>query len=189
MGAERTRARWTYAEFARLPSEGSTRYEIIDDELYLTPAPGTRHQRIVTDLVVHLGAFVRSHGLGELFVGPFDVLFAEGDYMEPDLVFVRRDRTELLSDRGVEGAPDLLVEVLSPSTEKRDRGIKLARYRHFGVGEYWIIDAEARTVEVWKLSEGATEPVVLGASDPLEWEPLPGGPRLTLPLEELFGSA
>jgi Uma2 family endonuclease len=189
MGAERTRTRWTYAEFARLPSEGGTRYEVIDDELYVTPAPGTRHQRIVTDLVVHLGAFVRSHGLGELFVSPFDVLFAEGDYMEPDLVFVRRDRVGLLSDRGVEGAPDLVVEVLSPSTAGRDRGIKLDRYRLFGVPEYWIIDAESRTVDIWKLAEGADEPVTLSATEGLRWQPMPGGPVLDLPLEELLGRA
>ena len=188
MASERTRTRWTYAEFARLPSEGSTRYEVIDDELYVTPAPGTRHQRIVTDLVTLLNGFVRAHDLGKLFVSPFDVLFAEGDYVEPDLVFVRRDREGILSDRGVEGAPDLLVEVLSPSTAKRDRGIKLERYRHFGVPEYWIVDAEARTLEIRRLSQG-TEPVVLSVDDRLDWQPLPGGPRLTLPLEELFGSA
>jgi Uma2 family endonuclease len=189
METERTRTRWTYAEFARLPSEGSTRYEIIDDELYVTPAPGRLHQRIVTDLVVQLGAFVRSSDAGELFAGPFDVLFAEGDYMEPDLVFVRRDRRDIISDRGVEGAPDLLVEVLSPSTQRRDRGVKLERYRHFGVPEYWIVDAEARAVEIWKLSEGADEPIVLKAADQLRWQPVPGRPALELPLEELFGSA
>ena len=187
MEAERTR--WTYAEFARLPSEGSTRYEVIDDELYVTPAPGARHQRIVTDLVTFLNTFVRAHDLGELFVSPFDVLFAEGDYMEPDLVFVRRDRVELLSDRGVEGAPDLLVEVLSPSTARRDRGIKLERYRHFGVAEYWIVDPESRTFEVWRLAEGVDQPVVLGAADHLKWEPLPGGGALEVPLQEIFGPA
>jgi len=189
MDAERTRTRWTYAEFARLPSEGSTRYEVIDDELYVTPAPSARHQRVVTDLVVQLGAFVRAHDLGELFVSPLDVLFAEGDYVEPDLLFVGRDRTDIVSDRGVEGAPDLVVEVLSPSTARRDRGIKLDRYRLFGVPEYWIVDPELRTVEVWKLAEGADEPVTLSAAESLRWQLMPGGPALELPLEELFGSA
>ena len=186
MDAERTRTRWTYAEFARLPSEGGTRYEIIDDELYVTPAPSRMHQRIVTDLVVLLGDFVRSNELGELFVSPFDVLFAEGDYVEPDLVFVSRDRIGLLSDRGVEGAPDLLIEVLSPSTAARDRGIKLQRYRHFGVAEYWIVDPESRTMEVWKLGEGA-DPIALSAADRLRWAPVLGGPTLEVLLEALFG--
>lgn len=189
MEAERTRARWTYAEFARLPSEGSTRYEVMDDELYVTPSPSARHQRVVTDLVVRLGAFVRSNELGHLFVGPFDVLFGEGDYVEPDLLFVRQDRTAIVTDRGVEGAPDLVVEVLSPSTAARDRGIKLERYRLFGVVEYWIVDPESRTVELWKLSEGVDEPLVLSGADRLRWEPVPGRPALEVALGELLGSA
>ena len=189
MEAGRTRTRWTYAEFARLPSEGSARYEVIDDELYMTPSPSLGHQRIVTDLVVRLGAFVRSNQLGELFVSPLDVLFAEGDYVEPDLLFVRRDREGILSDRGVEGAPDLVVEVLSPSTAARDRGIKLERYRLFGVAEYWIVDPDSRTVELWRLAAGADKPVMLAPPDQLRWEPVPEGPRLEIPLEDLLGPA
>ncbi|HUF75967.1 MAG TPA: Uma2 family endonuclease [Longimicrobiales bacterium] len=189
MEAERTRTRWTYAEFARLPSEGSTRHEIIDDELYVTPSPSLRHQRVVTDLVSLLNEFVRSHDLGHLFVSPLDVLLAEGDHVEPDLLFVRRDRAGILTDRGVEGAPDLVVEVLSPSTAGRDRGIKLERYRLFGVAEYWIVDPESRTVELWRLSEGAEEAVVLKAPEHFRWEPAPGGPALEIRLEELFPAA
>ena len=108
MKAERTRTRWTYAEFARLPSEGGTRYEVIDDELYVTPSPSPRHQRIVTDLVVQLGAFVRSNHLGELFVSPLDVLFAEGDYMAPDTVFDPESRTVELW-RFLQGADEPVV--------------------------------------------------------------------------------
>ena len=174
MKAKSTRKRWTYAEFARLPTSGRTRYEVIDDKLVVTPSPGTRHQRIVTRLAFTLYGFAEAHDLGEVFVSPLDVLFAEGDYLEPDVLFVRGDRADVVTDRGIEGPPDLVVEVLSPSTAARDRGIKLERYRLYGVPEYWIVDPDERTVEVWRLGEGASGPVVLGVTDVLRWGPVPG---------------
>jgi Uma2 family endonuclease len=189
MEAKSTRKRWTYAEFARLPTSGSTRYEIIDDELVVTPAPGLKHQRVVKRLVVVLDGFVAAHDLGEVLVGPFDVLFAEGDYLEPDLLFVRKDRAAVVTDRGIEGPPDLVVEVLSPATAARDRGVKLERYRLYGVPEYWIVDPDRETVEVWSLGEGASGPVVLERSETLRWQPHSGEPALGIALTELFGPA
>lgn len=186
MEARSTGKRWTYAEFARLPSEGNTRYEVIDDELVVTPSPSARHQEIVTHLVSVLHSFVRTHGLGRVIVSPFDVLLAEGDYVEPDILFVRRDRASLVTERGVEGPPDLVVEVLSPSTAHRDRGLKLDRYRLHGVAEYWMVDPESRTVEVWRLEEGAMEPQVHRQPGVLSWTPAPGSPTLEIGLSELF---
>lgn len=178
--------RWTWAEYARLPSEGRTRHEIIDDDLVMTPAPSRRHQRISIHLSTAVHTFVRAHHLGEVYHAPFDVLFADGDFVQPDLVFVRRDRLDVLSERGVEGAPDLVVEIASPSTAQRDRGIKLDRYRLYGVDEYWVVDPESRTVEVWKLGAGAGEPTVVGPGGDLVWSP-PGAPAgLALDLAELF---
>lgn len=187
MEARSTRQRWTYAEFARLPTSGSTRYEVIDGELVVTPGPALRHQGIVATLLTRLYVFVEANDLGRVFPGPLDVLFAEGDYYEPDIVFVRKGRAELLSDRGIEGPPDLVVEILSPSTAARDRGIKLEGYRLHGVTEYWIIDPEERIVEVWRLTEGAAEPLTLEPADTLRWMPQPGGATLEIPLAELFG--
>ncbi|MEX2049011.1 MAG: Uma2 family endonuclease [Gemmatimonadota bacterium] len=189
MKANRSRTRWTYAEFARLPSETGTRYEIIDGELVVTPSPSVRHQRIVTDLVTLLNTFVRSNDLGQLFSGPLDVLFAEGDYLEPDVVFVGHGKAKLVSERGIEGPPDLVVEVASPSTAKRDRGIKLDRYRHFGVREYWMVDGYARTLEVWDLARGAETARVLGETDRLAWTPVDGGPTLEVDVGAILGSA
>jgi Uma2 family endonuclease len=156
-------------------------------DLVVTPAPGRRHQRIVTDLVTLLNAYVREHDLGEVFAAPFDVLFAEGDYMEPDLLFVSKDRLGILSDRGVEGSPDLVVEVTSPSTADRDRGPKLERYRHYGVGEYWIVDPESRLVEVWYLADGALAPLVIPGGI-LRWATGSAEEVLHIDLHELFGS-
>lgn len=185
MEANQRRARWTYAEYARLPESGGTRYEVIGDELAVTPSPSSGHQRIVSDLVMRMRSFAVEHGLGEVFVGPLDVLFGEGDYVQPDLLFVRADRLHLLSDRGVEGSPDLVVEIASPSTAARDRGVKLGRYRHFGVPEYWIVDSEAATIDVWRADAEVAERYVIG--DRLEWRPVPDGPALVLELVDIFG--
>jgi Uma2 family endonuclease len=114
------------------------------------------------------------------------VLFGEGDYLEPDLVFVRADRLHLVSERGIEGAPDLVVEVLSPATAHRDQGIKLARYRHFQVTEYWIVDVDARSLAIWRLAEGAEAPEVVQADGHVRWTPVPGGPTLEAGLVEIL---
>jgi len=187
MEARSTRQRWTYAEFARLPTSGTTRYEIIDGELVVTPSPSLRHQRIVGRLFRSLAGFAEENELGEAFVSPLDVLFAEGDYFEPDILFVRSGRDDVLTDRGIEGPPDLVVEVLSPSTEARDRGIKLDRYRFFDVPEYWVIDPDERIIEVWRLAEGASAPAVYGSADTLRWTPIESAATLEIHLSELLG--
>ena len=186
MEANRKRTRWTYAEYARLPSEGSTRYEVIDGEVVVTPAPSRSHQRIATDLITLLNAWVKQKGTGQVFAAPFDVLLGEDDFMEPDLLFVRKDRLQILTDRGCEGPPDLIIEIISPSTAARDRGIKRDRYRLFGVAEYWIVDPDARAIQVWDLAGEADAPRPLGASDTLRWTPEDDGPTLEIPLAELF---
>ncbi|MBI4207466.1 MAG: Uma2 family endonuclease [Betaproteobacteria bacterium] len=175
--------RWSYSEFARLPDDGN-RYEVIGGELYVTPAPGTRHQLLVTRLGHILSGFVEEHRLGWVIVSPVDVLFAEGDYVEPDLVFVRRERKGIISDRGIEAAPDLVVEVLSESTSKTDRGVKRERYTHFGVPQYWIVDPEERTVEIYQLTQDPVRSSV--ARETMTAHLIPGGPALTIDLAELF---
>lgn len=185
MEANRTHGRWTYAEYARLPEAGATRYEVMGDELAVTPSPSSQHQRILTELLLRMASFVREHQLGEVFAGPLDVLFGPGDYVQPDLLFVRSDQLHLLSDRGVEGPPNLVVEIVSPATAGRDRGIKLERYRRFGVPEYWIVDPETATVEVWR--PGAQGAEHYGAGDRIPWRPVPMGPVLELSSSDVFG--
>jgi Uma2 family endonuclease len=175
--------RWSYAEFARLPQDGN-RYEVIAGELYMTPAPRTLHQKVVTRLTVLLANFVQQHDLGEVLVGPVDVLLAECDYLEPDLVFVRRGRSDIISHRGIEGAPDLVIEVTSPATAERDRGIKRQCYARFGVPEYWIVDPERGQVEVYRTLQGSNQPEVV--RETLRWRLAPGAPILEVSLKDVF---
>src|SRR5688500_454525 len=119
---------WTYEEFARLPDDGN-RYEVIAGELYVTPAPGSLHQQVSFRLSTIFGNFCQEQEAGLAFAAPYDVIFAEGDYFEPDLIFVRRDRMdEIVKAHAVEGPPDLVIEILSDSTAGRDRILKRERY-------------------------------------------------------------
>lgn len=115
-------------------------------------------------------------------------MFTEGDYLEPDFVFVRGERRGIISDRGLEAAPDLVIEVASPSTAFRDRSLKRERYAHFGVPEYWIVDPQRAQVEVHRPAENPAAPFQI-ASETLDWQPIPGGPVLTLDVAALFAGA
>ena len=175
---------WTYAEFARLPDDGN-RYEVIAGELYVTPPPETPHQVVSGRLHLELASFaMKQHQLGEVLYSPLAVLFGEGDYMEPDLVFLRNEHKHYRTRRAIEGPPDLVIEILSPSTTRQDRGIKRERYAHYGVSEYWIIDADRRRVEVYRLQEDADRPTIV--TDRLAWRPVEGGPVLELDVRELL---
>ncbi|HEX8317145.1 Uma2 family endonuclease [Longimicrobium sp.] len=175
---------WTYEEFANLPDDGN-RYEVIAGELYVTPSPTSIHQRVVARLTAMLEVFTQEHGLGTLFGAPYDVIFGEGDYLEPDLLFVRREREEIVKDHAMVGAPDLVVEVLSPSTSRRDRGLKRERYAAYGVPEYWIIDTDLVQVDVYRLSGGDLRRTEV-ATDFLRWRPAPGGPELVIDVPHLM---
>lgn len=176
---------WTYEEFARLPDDGN-RYEVIAGDLYVTPAPSSLHQRVSARLSAIMEHFCEEQGAGVAFHAPYDVIFGDGDYMEPDLIFVRREREdEVIQDHAAVAAPDLVVEILSDSTARRDKGLKRERYALFGVPEYWIIDTDARHVEVYRLSGGDLR--LAGAvDDVLRYRPDPRGPELVIDVPHLL---
>ncbi len=140
-------SRLTYTDLAALPDDGM-RHELIGGRHFVSPAPTILHQMVLRNLFTALHVFVRDHDLGEVFFAPVDVLLSEYDVVEPDLLFVRKDRLSILEEKWVRGAPDLVVEVLSPSSRTLDGGAKRRAYRRFGVGEYWLVDPAARTVSV-----------------------------------------
>ena len=154
---------WTYADYLRLPDDGC-RYEVIRGHLYVTPAPVYDHQRVVTRLSAALTQFEVETGLGLVLAAPFDVLLPEGiaSPVEPDLVFFRTGNQPVPGDSSFKGVPDVVIEVASRSTRKRDRTIKQDAYREAGVPEYWRAEPRTRTVTVLALSEDHSRYVELG---------------------------
>ena len=148
--------KFTYEDYQHTPED--KRYELLDGELIMVPAPNLEHQRIGIRLGALLHGFVQERGLGEVFHAPCDVVLSNTDVVQPDLLFVSNERAHLLlGGANVLGAPDLVVEILSPSTAGRDRTLKRALYAKYGVKEYWLVDLDARTVTVLRLGEGAFE--------------------------------
>ena len=145
-----TRAVLTYSDYAALPDDGR-RYELHRGELSVTPAPGTRHQGVVLALTVLLYEHVKSRDLGTVFVSPTDCILSEVTVVQPDILYITTDRSSIISERGIEGAPTLVVEVVSPSTARLDRDRKLTLYAEHGVPYYWIVDPGSRSVEAYAL--------------------------------------
>ncbi|QTH41082.1 Uma2 family endonuclease [Cohnella sp. LGH] len=141
----------TYETYAALPDDGN-RYEVIDGVLELmSPSPTASHQSIASDLCFELKQSCKSDYL--IYVAPLDVILSNTNVVQPDAIMIHRSRKHIVTSRGIEGPPDLAVEVLSPSSQKRDRLKKRAVYEKHGVPEYWIIDPEARTLEQFHLDE------------------------------------
>ena len=148
--------KFTYEDYQHTPED--KRYELLDGELIMVPAPNLGHQRIGIRLGALLHGFVQERGLGEVFHAPCDVVLSNTDVVQPDLLFVSNERAHLLlGGDNVRGAPDLVVEIFSPSTAGRDRTLKRALYAKYGVKEYWLVDSDALTVTVLRLGEGAFE--------------------------------
>jgi len=151
-----SRVALTYRDYAALPDDGR-RYQILDGELFVTPAPGTRHQMILMRLSAQLHAHVTANRLGLVLPAPADVILADTSIVQPDILFVANDRQALVSARGIEGPPTLGVEILSPSTTLVDRGRKRELYARYGMLFYWIADGDTRTLEMWRLRGDAYE--------------------------------
>ena len=145
---------WTYDHYASLPEDGK-RYEIVDGVLlYMSPAPGISHQKAVLRLASYLLALVENAGLGQTFVSPIDVELSPGTVFEPDIVVVLNAGRDKVTASHIVGAPDLVVEVLSPGTQRYDRTTKREAYALAGIKEYWLVDPIAHTIETLFLLEG-----------------------------------
>ena len=165
----------TYDDYVTLPNDGR-RYEIHDGELSVTPTPTFRHQWILAELLGILRAHVAAHDLGEVVPAPITVVLADTSIVEPDIVFVEKARMGIVSARGtIDGAPTLAVEILSPSTARIDRHTKKQLFERYGVPYYWIVDADARAIDVYLASAGAYGPLDRHDGDALnDLAPFPG---------------
>ena len=171
-----TRIVLTYADLAATPADGK-RYELLEGEFHVTAAPRPRHQQMVGNLHLLLAEHTRRLGLGEVFLAPIDVILSNVTVLEPDLVYVEAARLPRVSDRGIEGAPTLAIEVLSPSTAAADRGAKFLLSARYGVPHYWIVDPEARRIETFRLAGAAYEAGPrLDGSEPAALPPFPALP-------------
>ncbi len=140
----------TWQDVQQMPDDGN-RYEAIEGDLYMTPAPGLHHQTVSGRLELALHGHLVEPGHGRVWHAPVGVEFpGTGEGVQPDIVFVSSDRQGILAPEGLRGAPDLVIEILSPTTASRDRGIKLRLYERQGVAEYWVVDLDARAVDVWR---------------------------------------
>lgn len=179
-----THQRMTATEFEALPV-GPPYFELVDGELFSLPSPTRQHQKIILKLGWQIGNFLDDHPVGEAYIAPSDVKLSNADVFEPDVYFVSNERLGILTDQGATGAPDLVVEVLSPSTARLDLGRKWAVYLRKGVREIWFVWPEDRQVDV-HLPEDADgeEPTrSLKAGDTLTTPLLPGW---SLPVTDLF---
>ena len=173
----------TYDDFVKMPDD-NLRREIIDGELFVTAAPFTRHQRIVGQLYFRIRQYLEENRAGEIFVAPVDVLFSDFDVVEPDLVFVAASDSRIVTRKNLQGAPTVVIEVMSDPAMDRRR--KKQMYEKFGVAEYWIVDPDASSIEVYVLHEGRfQDPVTYTPGQALTSERLPGFVFSISELEEL----
>ena len=176
-----TAIKFNYKDYLQLPE--NKRYEIIDGELFMVPSPNEAHQRFLVTLTNIMVNYVRKNKLGFIYCAPFDVLFSEEDIVQPDIIFVANENRKIITKDNIKGAPDLLVEILSPGTSKRDLGIKKKLYAKKGVREYWIVDPERETVDVFKLKGREFEGKRYGAQDCLSCSVIK---NLTIEAKEIF---
>src|SRR5512143_2276820 len=139
--------RFTYDDYVLLDDD--RRYEVIDGELFLTPAPTPYHQMVKLRIEKILLDHVERHGLGQILDAPCDVVLSTLDVLQPDIFFISPGRLATIGEKYISDAPDLVIEVLSPGTRRRDRTLKSKRYALFGVREMWIADPDAKTIEVF----------------------------------------
>ena len=139
--------KFTYADYRSAPDD--KRYELLDGDLVVVPAPREIHQRVLMNLSIPaMGQSIKLTGSGHIYAAPFDVVLSDTDVVQPDLLFVSNERAHIITDENVQGAPDLVVEILSPSTAERDKTFKRSLYAKHGVKEYWLVDTDAETVTV-----------------------------------------
>lgn len=182
MATAKTRVRFTYEDYLNAPED--KRYELLDGELIMVPSPNWPHQRTELKLGSRVIRFVERHDLGEVATAPMDVVLSDTDVVQPDVLFISRERTSIIGHNAILGAPDLVVEILSPSTTRRDLTFKRRLYAKHGVKEYWQVNIEERRITVLSLGDNDYEvAAVYGSGETLTSPVLPG---FALVVDEIF---
>ena len=178
----------TYDDFLRFPEDGK-RHELIDGEHYVSPCPNTGHQQIAGNLYWLLRSYLESHPRGRLFFAPFDVVFSCFDVVEPDLLYLSHERAaQALTDKNVQGCPELVIEIGSRSTRTRDVTIKRRLYERAGVTEYWVVEPRTESVRIYRRAhDGFDAPVEFAKGGSTIASPL--FPGLFIPVADVFKDA
>ena len=166
----------TYEDYLLFPDDGK-RHEIIDGDHKVTPAPKTKHQKVSFNLAVGLGSFVKQRCRGLVLAAPYDVILSDENVVQPDLLFVSTARASIVTEDNIRGAPDLIVEIISATTRKKDEVTKRKLYERFGVEEYWVVDPELETVKIFRRAQqgyGRAVELSKEANDILTTKLLPG---------------
>jgi Uma2 family endonuclease len=152
MGIEANRRiKFRYEDYKSLPESETRRYELLDGELVMVPSPSEYHQRLSCNLAFLLWQYIKKQDLGRIYHAPLDVVLGEGsrrEIVQPDILFIAKDRYSIITAAEIQGAPDLVIEILSPATAERDRTYKSTSYARYGVKEYWLVDPDTRTIAV-----------------------------------------
>jgi Uma2 family endonuclease len=183
--ATETTTKLTYEDYLLIPDDG-LQHEIIDGEHYLNPAPNMRHQLIVSNVNFALSAFVRSGRFGRVLTSPSDVVLSEIDVLQPDVLFISNERFARITATNVQGAPDLVVEVLSESRRRKDEIEKKHRYEFFGVLEYWVVDPELDSVKIYRRAGDKFAPAEIVSMETGGEITTPLLPGFTLPIADVF---
>ena len=149
MTAVGLKAKFTYEDYLHTPDD--KRYELIEGEFCMVPSPNESHQRVSAELEYALQRYVKNRKTGFVYDAPFDVVLSDEDVVQPDIIYVSKERRSIITRDNIQGAPDLVVEILSPKVGYRDRDIKRKLYAKHGIKEYWIVDPVKQTVEVLSL--------------------------------------
>jgi len=144
---------WTYEDYLAFPEDGK-RYEIIEGDCFMSPAPTTKHQRISRRLLYVLEDYFLRTKAGEVFDAPTDVILSDINIVQPDILVVLAARGSIITEKNIQGAPDLVIEIISESTRKTDETTKKKIYEQYGVLEYWIVDPELALVKIYRLTDG-----------------------------------
>ncbi len=179
--------KFTYEDFLNFPNDGK-RHEIIDGEHYVTPSPNTKHQVVSSNLHGILWTYLQQHRTGQVFTAPFDVVFSDFDVVEPDLLYISRERAGVLTEKHVRGAPDLVMEILSPGTRKTDEVTKRRLYERSDVNEYWVVDPELDAIKIYRRVEGTFARVAELAAEAGDTLTTPLLPGFAVSLAAVFAS-
>ena len=184
MASTKPKAKLTFEDYLKTPDD--ERYELLDGDLIMAPSPSELHQIICLRLGSALHMFVEHQELGQVLIAPFDVKLSDTDVVQPDLLFVSNERAGIRTANNIQGAPDLVVEIQSPSTAKRDWNDKRSLYAQHGVTEYWLINPDAHTVIVLLLNQGEYETAGLYGEGSTLASPTVEG--FNVPVDEIFPS-